>query len=69
MGNYTQAIQYFDKALAKSPISMGLFHDKANALYKLGNRSEAIKYYEKILLSINPKDKIALNSKKRLAHG
>ena len=68
IGNYTQALQDFDKALSSTPISMELFHDKANALYKLGDLNAAIKYYDKIL-SITPNDKIALDMKERLGNG
>ena len=62
MGNYTEAIQYYDKALSISPINIVVYHDKANALFNLGNYTEAIQYYDKVL-KINPNDGQTVNNK------
>lgn len=62
IGNYTEAIKYYDRALAKSPVKVELYHDKADALSKLEDSNDAIKYYDKIL-AINPEDKLALDGK------
>jgi tetratricopeptide (TPR) repeat protein len=58
----TQAIQYFDKALAMDPNDIVALDDKGAALDRLGYHAEAIEYYNKAL-SINPNDKIALCDK------
>ena len=42
MGNYTQAIQYFDKALAIDPKFEDALYDKSDALNNLGNYTQAI---------------------------
>ena len=61
-GNYTQAIQSFDKALAIDPNDKCALEGKGYALHNLGNYTEAIQYYDKAL-AIDPNDKYALNSK------
>jgi tetratricopeptide (TPR) repeat protein len=61
-GNYTQAIQSFDKALAIDPNDKYALEGKGYALHNLGNYTEAIQYYDKAL-AIDPNDKYALNSK------
>ena len=61
-GNYTQAIQYFDKALAIDPNDKYALYDKGNALNYLGNYTEAITYLDKAL-AIDPNYKWALLNK------
>ena len=63
MGNYTEAIKYFDKALNMDPKHIvPLLGGKGNALDALGNYTGAILYYDRVL-AINPSDKHALNNK------
>ena len=65
-GNYTQAIQLFDKALALDPNFRQALNGKGDALYSLTNDTQgyenAIQYYDKAL-AIDPKDSYALNGK------
>ena len=65
-GNYTQAIQYYDKALAIDPNDKHALNGKGDALYSLANDTQgyenAIQYYDKAL-AIDPKDSYALNGK------
>jgi len=60
--NFTEALQYFDKALSIDPRNAEALNDKADALRKLGNNTEALKYYDKAL-DIDPKNPDALNDK------
>src|SRR5215467_11483346 len=46
MGNYTQAIQYYDKALAIDPKYTDVLNGKGNALDSLDNYTQAIQYYD-----------------------
>jgi tetratricopeptide (TPR) repeat protein len=48
-GNYTQAIQYYDKALAIDPNDKHALDGKGNALYNQGNYKQAIKFYDEAL--------------------
>ena len=52
-GNYTQAIQYYDKALATDPNDKYALDGKGNALHNQGNNKLAIQYYDKAL-AIDP---------------
>src|SRR5215467_2126576 len=47
-GNYTQAIQYYDKALAIDPNNKVALANKGNALVQLGNYTQSIQYYDKL---------------------
>jgi tetratricopeptide (TPR) repeat protein len=68
LGNYIQAIQYYDKALDIDPNNVDALYNKGNALDNLGNHTQAISYYNKVL-DINPNDSDALNNKgDALAH-
>ena len=49
LGDYTQAIQYFDKALAINPKFKVALNNKGAALYYLGNYTGAILYFDKAL--------------------
>jgi tetratricopeptide (TPR) repeat protein len=62
LGNYTQAIQYLDKALSIDPNFQDALYDRGDALYNLGNYTKAIQYLDKAL-AIDPNDKYALNGK------
>ncbi|MGC1932213.1 MAG: tetratricopeptide repeat protein, partial [Candidatus Nitrosopolaris sp.] len=62
LGNYTQAIQYLDKALAIDPKFEDALFDKGDALNYLGNYTQAIQYLDKAL-AIDPNDKLALNDR------
>jgi tetratricopeptide (TPR) repeat protein len=62
LGNYTGALEYYDKALSLDgnntfPLSM-----KGFTLALLGNYTGAIEYYDKVL-TINPEDSTVLTSK------
>ncbi len=61
-GNYTQAIQSFDKALDINPNYTYALNGKGNALNRQGNYTQAIQYYDKAL-DIEPKDKVILSNK------
>ena len=54
-GNYTQAIQFYDKALAINPNYINALTNKGVALDELGNHTGAINYYDQAL-AINPND-------------
>jgi tetratricopeptide (TPR) repeat protein len=61
-GNYTQAIQYYDKALAIDPNDKLALNGKGNTLSGQGNYTQAIQYYDKAL-TLDPKDKVILRNK------
>jgi tetratricopeptide (TPR) repeat protein len=54
LGNYSQAITYYDKALAIDPNNAVALTDKGNALSALGNFTVSIAYFDKAL-TIDPK--------------
>ena len=62
LGNYSEAIQYYDKVLAINPKYTNALYNKGVALDNLGNYSEAIQYYDKVL-AINATDTDALYDK------
>jgi Flp pilus assembly protein TadD len=62
LGNYTGAIEYFDKALAINPHDVDALNGKGVALDHLGNYTGAIEYYDKVL-AIDPQYAAALNNK------
>lgn len=53
-GEYKQALQLYNQADVKSPETPAITYNKANAQFKLGNLEEALKNYEKSLLSDDP---------------
>jgi tetratricopeptide (TPR) repeat protein len=61
-GNYTEAIPYFDKALAMNPNYSLALNNKGAALYGLGKYNESIPYFDKAL-SVNPYYTTALYNK------
>jgi len=61
-GNYTEAIPYFDKALAINPNYTLALNNKGAALYSLGIYNESIAYFDKAL-SVNPGYTTALYNK------
>jgi tetratricopeptide (TPR) repeat protein len=61
-GNYTEAIPYFDKALAINPNYSLALNNKGAALYGLGIYNESIAYFDKAL-SVNPGYTTALYNK------
>jgi tetratricopeptide (TPR) repeat protein len=62
VGNYTEAIPYFDKALATNPNYTLALNNKGAALYGLGIYNESIAYFDKVL-SVNPGYTTALYNK------
>ena len=62
LGNYSGAIEYYDKALAIDPHYVYALTGKGLALGSLGNYAGAIIYYDKAL-AINPNYQVALNGK------
>jgi tetratricopeptide (TPR) repeat protein len=62
VGNYTEAIPYFDKALAINPNYSLTLNNKGAALYDLGIYNESIAYFDKAL-SVNPRYTTALYNK------
>ena len=68
-GNYTQAIQYYDRAFAVDPNDTYALNGKGNALdgigstfYNQGKYTQSIQYYNKAL-AINSTDSSALFGK------
>jgi tetratricopeptide (TPR) repeat protein len=61
-GDYTGAIQYYDKVLAIDPKNVAALTNKGVALDNLGDPTQAIQYYDKVL-AIDPKNVAALNDK------
>src|SRR5215469_2635134 len=61
-GNYTEAISYFDKALAINPNYSLALNNKGAALYDRGIYNESIAYFDKAL-SVNPYYTTALYNK------
>ena len=62
LGNYTQAIQYYDKALAVDPNNKRALNNKGSTLYSLGNYRQAIQSFDKAL-AIDPNYAAALTGK------
>ena len=67
-GNYTQAIQYYDKALVIDPNDKHALDGKGNALYNQGNNKLAIQYYDKAL-AIDPHYTDAIYDRDTAFHG
>ncbi|HEY7082385.1 MAG TPA: tetratricopeptide repeat protein [Nitrososphaeraceae archaeon] len=61
-GNYTQAIQYYNKVLDIDPNDINLLNGKGDALNGKGNYTQAIQSFDKVL-AVNPEDSSALNGK------
>jgi tetratricopeptide (TPR) repeat protein len=61
-GNYTEAIPYFNRALAINPNNSLTLNNKGAALYALGMYNESIAYFNKAL-SVNPYYTTALYNK------
>ena len=59
LGDYTGAIECYDRALAINPKHENALYNKGLALYKLGNDTGTLTYLDKAL-AIDPKDKDAL---------
>lgn len=55
LGNYNEAIGYYDKALEIKPNDVDALYNKGLVFYSLGNYTEAIQYFDKVL-EINPND-------------
>ena len=64
-GNYSEAIIYFDKALAMNSSNVNALNNKGVALANLANYYEAIKYIDKAL-AIEPDDALALDNKNKI---
>ena len=62
LGNFTEAIKYFDKVLTIEPDNVDALNNIGAALGSLGNFTEAIKYFDKVL-AIEPDNVKALISK------
>jgi tetratricopeptide (TPR) repeat protein len=62
LGNYQEAITYYDKALAIDPNNVYALNAKGVALGNLNKSQEAITYYDKAL-AIDPNNVYALNAK------
>ena len=52
LGNHTEAVVYYDKALVTDPRYIPDLTNKANFLDKIGNYNLAIIYYDKALAII-----------------
>jgi tetratricopeptide (TPR) repeat protein len=61
-GNYTQAIQSFDKALVIDPNFTAALTGKGVALYSLGKHTQDMQYYDKAL-AVDPNYEVALYNK------
>ena len=62
LGNYTDAIGYYDRALAIDPTVVFASYDKGNALEALENYSDAITYFDKAL-ALDPNHVLAMIGK------
>jgi len=62
IGNYTNAIVYYDKALVIDPDDSNVLVNKGDALTNLGRYEEAKQCYDKVL-SQNPNSSMALYNK------
>ena len=62
LGNYTQAIQYYDNVLAIDPNNVNALINKGAALGNLGNHTQAIQYFDNVL-AIDPNNVNALINK------
>ncbi len=62
LGNYNEAIGYYDRALEINPNDIDALYNKGVALNELGKYNEAIQYFNKVL-EIDPNHADALNSK------
>ena len=62
IGNYTEAIVYFDKVLAAEPNNTEALHGKGLTIDNFGNHTEAVDIYDEIL-GIDPNNMDALASK------
>ena len=61
-GNYSQAIQYYDKASEMDPNDLNVLDGKGDALNGKGNYTQAMQSFDKVL-AINPEDSSTLNGK------
>jgi len=61
-GEYSEAIEYYDKALEIDTNDAGTWYNKGSALYNLGKYNETIEYYDKAL-EIDPNHAKAWNNK------
>jgi tetratricopeptide (TPR) repeat protein len=62
LGQYEEAIEYYDTALAIDPNYVNALYNKGVALGNLGRYQDAIKYYDKVL-ALEPNNVGALNNK------
>ena len=62
LGNYTGAIEYFDRVLAVDPNDKDALYYKGEVLLALGNYTGAMLYFDRVL-TIDPKDVAALDDK------
>ena len=61
-GEYFQAIEDYDKAIALDPEYAGTYYNKGNAKYKLGQYFEAIEDYDKAI-ALDPEEATAFNNR------
>jgi tetratricopeptide (TPR) repeat protein len=62
LGNYDEAIQYYDRSLAIDPNNVNALNEKGLTLVALGRHKEAIEYYDRAL-QISPNDAVILDNK------
>ena len=62
LGDYSEAIQYYDRALEIDTNDTLALNGKGNVLYDLGRYEEAIRYFDKVL-TIDANNISALNNK------
>ena len=62
IGNYTEALAYFDKVLVVEPNNTEALHGKGLTTDNFGNHAEAVDVYDKIL-AIDPNNMDALLAK------
>jgi tetratricopeptide (TPR) repeat protein len=67
LDKYSEAIEYYDKALAIQPNDTYALNSKGNALSNLGNYTGAIDFYGKTL-AIDPNNTFALTNKDAILH-
>lgn len=67
MGDNDKAMLFYKKAITADENNLNAYGGMASIYLKQGNRSEAIKYYEKILEK-KPDDQVVINKLDSLRH-
>ncbi len=63
--NHTEAMEFYDRALALDPYDTDVLTNKGLLFYDMGNYTEAINYYDQVL-AIDPNNTFASDNKQAL---